>query len=205
MATSCFHPSSSLEAVTLVNGPLPSFSNTLSRSFPVFSSMHHQHHFPLSVLFVVVFSSSLPTSFPSLSVALSSCLFHQSLRILYQCYFCFSYCSLNRSHISLPFPHISPKDKNPYLTSATCSAPRVTLVPAPFFFHPFLRCFHLGFRLSSLLEYLFLDAYLLFVLRPGPALYSRFICSSSLMLKTAMGHHARLCSSYQEPLFLEVP
>lgn len=138
MATSCFHPSSSLEAVTLVNGPLPSFSNTLSRSFPVFSSMHHQHHFPLSVLFVVVSSSSLPTPFPSLSVALSSCLFHKSLRILYQCYFCFSYCcSLNRSHISLPFPHISPKDKNPYLTSPTCSAPRVTPHSCPILFPSF--------------------------------------------------------------------
>lgn len=136
MATSCFHPSSSLEAVTLVNGPLPSFSNTLSRSFPVFSSMHHQHHFPLSVLFgVVVVSSSFPTPFPSLSVALSSCLFHKSLCILYQCYFCFSYCcSLNRSHISLPFPHISPKDKTPYLTSPTCSAPRVTPHSCPILF-----------------------------------------------------------------------
>lgn len=59
MATPCFHPSSSLEAVSLVNGPLPSFSNTLSRFFPVFSSMHHQHHF----LCFLVFSSSLPTPF----------------------------------------------------------------------------------------------------------------------------------------------
>lgn len=35
--------------------------------------------------------------------------------------------------------------------------PESPLILAPFLFHPFLSCFYLGFRLFSLLEYLFLD------------------------------------------------
>lgn len=88
--------------------------------------------------------------------------------------------------------------------------PESPLILAPFFFHPFLSCFYLGFRLFSLLEYLLLDTptCCLFwdrALLCIPGSYVLPVYSSSLMLKTAMGHHARLCSLYQEPLFLEVP
>lgn len=214
VATSCFHPSSSLEAVTLINGPLPSFSNTLSWSFPVFSSMHHQHHFPLSVLFVVVvFSSSLPTpfSFPiSCFVFLSlSQIPTHTLPVLLL--FFLNCCSLNRSHISLPFPIFLQKTKIHISPHQPALHPESTLILAPFFFHPFLSCFYLGFLLFSLLEYLFLDTptCCLFWDRALLCIPGSYVLpvysSSSLMLKTVMGHHARLCPLYQEPLFLEVP
>lgn len=153
VATPCFHPSSALEAVTLLNGPLPSFSNTLSRSFPVFAPSTPFSSFCSFWCCCCFFIP--PTPFPALSVALSSLSLSQvpvqTLPVLLL--FLLLLFSQQKPHFSSFSPYFSKRQKSgSHLTNLLCTQSHPSL-----FSHPFLSCFYLGFRLFSLLEYLFLD------------------------------------------------
>lgn len=130
--------------------------------FPDFSSfLIHAPSAPfLSAFFV--FSSSLPTplSFPiSYFVFLSLSQVPMHTRTLYPCYFCFSstvVLSTEATFLFL-FPIFLQKTKICVSPHHPALHPESTLILAPFFLHPFLSCFYLGFLWFSLLEYLFLD------------------------------------------------